>query len=194
MGWAVLIIVILVLAALAGNIDLIILLCGGTLPEKQELLIFIAVIADIALVFLIIKKLSENYEQNQNIKIQDRRRRLKAKIKEFDYKYDGIIDLVTKYQKSAEQNIKFIELIMRLNSNSINNPFSSYIQESETIIYNQIKDKIAEFDIELSKLDKKEFFKYLDDLKRKKKFIDNEKNHIDSMLKYELNEFESYLK
>ena len=57
--------VILFLGALAGNIDLIILISGGSLPDKQGFLIFLAVVADIALVCLAISRIS-SYIKNQN--------------------------------------------------------------------------------------------------------------------------------
>ncbi len=67
--------VILFLGALAGNIDLIILISGGSLPDKQGFLIFLAIVLDIALVGLIIsriaKKVTKAAEEKETRRINE---------------------------------------------------------------------------------------------------------------------------
>lgn len=71
-GLLIFVIVVLVLAAIGGNIGLLLLLFGKPLPENQGFLIFIAIVADIALICRLIDRISK--KANEAIEEKERKR------------------------------------------------------------------------------------------------------------------------
>ena len=72
--------IILFLGALAGNIDFIILISGGSLPDKQGFLIFLAIVLDIALVGLIISRIAKKVTKAAEEKEARRINEVESKI------------------------------------------------------------------------------------------------------------------
>ena len=124
--------VILFLGALAGNIDLIILISGGSLPDKQGFLIFLAVVADIALVCLAISRIS-SYIKNQNQKsITQKKIRVKELLDKQVGEKQAIIYLVSDYEKRYRRISRLLQLVSAtsdINDHSLNQ-IDSYFNDS----------------------------------------------------------------
>lgn len=124
--------VILFLGALAGNIDLIILISGGSLPDKQGFLIFLAVVADIALVCLVISRINRYVKKQNQEGIAQKKLRVKELIDEQVGEKQAIIYLVSDYEKRYRRISRLLQLVSAtsdINDHSLNQ-IDSYFNDS----------------------------------------------------------------
>ena len=76
----IIVMIILFLSAIAGNIDLLLVMFGQPLPEKQEFLIILAVVSDIALVCLFVSRITKKVEKVAEEKKTKRINAIESKI------------------------------------------------------------------------------------------------------------------
>ena len=134
--------VILFLGALAGNIDLIIMISGGSLPDNQGFLIFLAVVLDIALICLIIsriaKKATKAAEEKETKRIND----VNAKIS---------VIKSTFTPKALPFDIKQTKVHLKFDSRYINTEINRSVKEYKDSM-RQIVSECMAIDKNISKL------------------------------------------
>ena len=161
--------VLLFLCAIVGNIDLIILLCGGSLPEKQGFLIFLAVIADIALVCLVISRINRYIKKQNQEGIDQKKLRVKELIDEEIGKKQKIIILVSDYEKRYKSISRLLTLLSTTSESKDNslNQIDSYFNDS-------FEKSLPEFISQLPEDEQKRFPNNYHEIQNYRKTLSNE--------------------
>lgn len=167
-GYAILflgfIIVLLIVSAFIGNIELIQLLCGSELPDGQGFLVFIAIISDIIMIYLLVSRIVKNINKVNEEKEKSRIESVKQEIKSIKSKYSPkklpistnkpksqvsfdniyinteINKIVNEFKKSMRQYIVECQAI----DNKINKILSYYSESDPDTILEYLSEKIDE--------------------------------------------------
>lgn len=131
-GLLIFVIVVLAIAALVGNIELIALLFGSELPDGQVVLIIIAIIADIILFVLAVRRFKEYLKKKDQDGLTQKKLRVKELIDEEIGKKQAVINLVADYEKRYRSISHLLRLLSYANdaSDKSLNQIDSYFNDS----------------------------------------------------------------
>lgn len=131
-GLLIFVIVVLAIAALVGNIELIALLFGSELPNGQVALIIIAIIADVILFALAVRRFKEYLKKKDQDGLTQKKLRVKELIDEEIGKKQAIINLVADYEKRYRSISHLLGLLSSANdiSDKSLNQIDSYFNDS----------------------------------------------------------------
>ena len=161
--------VILFLGALAGNIDLIILISGGTLPDKQGFLIFLAAVADIVLVCLAVSRIYKYIKKHNQEVFTKKKNRVKELIDKQIGEKKAIINLVVDYEK---RNKNIGNLLQLLSTASEINDYS--LNQIDSYFSEYFKKSLPELVSQLPENEQKRFPKNYHDIQTYRKNLSNE--------------------